>query len=66
MELMDVKQAGQFLRLSPRAVHRLRDTGKMPVPLKLGGVVRWRKPELNAWIADAAPDVRKTGWQWEN
>ena len=33
-------------------VYRLADSGRMPRPLKLGSLVRWRAGEVRQWIAD--------------
>ena len=60
VELLDVKQTAELLNASPRTVYRLADAGKMPRPVKLGSLVRWRGGELRDWIADGCPVVRPT------
>lgn len=49
-ELLDVKQTAKLLNTSARTVYRLTVAGKMPRPLKLGALVRWRAGELRFWI----------------
>ena len=62
-ESISVKETGLIIGLGVRTVYRLRDGGKMPQPLRIGGSVRWRRAELEAWIADGCSDVRRTGWR---
>lgn len=57
-ELLDVKGVAELLRCSPRHCYRLADVGKMPRPLKLGSLVRWRRAELLDWLNAGCPAVR--------
>ena len=57
-ELLSVKNAAALLNCSERTVYRLADAGRLPRPVKLGSLVRWRKGELTAWIADGCQPVR--------
>ena len=62
VELLDVRDVAALLgRCSIRHVHRLADAGKMPQPIKLGSLVRWRRAELDAWIAAGCPSQRPAG-----
>jgi predicted DNA-binding transcriptional regulator AlpA len=54
--LLTAKTLGQILSLSKRQVHRLNSLGKIPVPLRIGGAVRWSAEEISAWLAAGAPD----------
>ncbi|HEX6986067.1 MAG TPA: helix-turn-helix domain-containing protein [Planctomycetaceae bacterium] len=47
-----------LLSVSERHVWRLRDGGLMPAPLKLGSAVRWRRTDLDAWLAAGCPPCR--------
>jgi predicted DNA-binding transcriptional regulator AlpA len=58
--LVDVRWVAAELRCSERHVHRLRDGGLMPAPVKLGALVRWNRNELVKWIADGCPAVSRT------
>ena len=53
--LIDVEQVAAILRCSTRHVYRLADAAKMPRPLKLGALVRWRRSELLDWIDASCP-----------
>src|SRR5262245_20899631 len=59
--LLDVQAVAQLLDCSTRHVYRLADAGRMPPPVRLGALVRWRRADLDAWLADGCPVVRKVG-----
>lgn len=57
--LLTVRQVASLLGCSSRHVHRLTDRGAMPRPTKLGSVlVRWRRADIEEWIAAGCPRVR--------
>jgi len=60
--LLDVVAVAGLLGISERGVWRFRDAGRMPAPVTLGRLIRWRQADLTAWIAAGCPDVRKTHW----
>lgn len=53
--LMTAAQVAELLQVSPRTLWRLLSAGKLPAPLRLGGVVRWRFEEITKWIAAGCP-----------
>ena len=57
-ELLDVGAVAALLDCSRRHVYRLSDAGKMPRPVKLGQLVRWRRSELQAWINGGCEPAR--------
>jgi excisionase family DNA binding protein len=59
--LLDVRAVAQLLDCSPRHVYRLSDAGRMPPPVRLGALVRWRRDALDAWIASGCKQVRHPG-----
>lgn len=56
--LFSVDQVASLLNCSSRHVYRLSDAGKMPAPLRLGSLVRWRKTEIESWIENGCRAVR--------
>lgn len=58
MELIDVSQVAEKLRCSARTVRRLADAGRMPKPVKVGGLTRWRVDVVDEWIGKGCPDVK--------
>jgi predicted DNA-binding transcriptional regulator AlpA len=60
-ELLDVRAVATLLGgCSTRHVFRLADGGRMPAPLKLGSLVRWRRGEVLDWIAAGCLPTRPT------
>ena len=53
--LLDIRQVAAVLDVSVRSVHRLRDGGKIPAPVRIGGSVRWRATEIDEWIERGCP-----------
>ena len=58
-ELLNVKDVADLLSCSPRTIYRLADSGRMPHPLRLGTLVRWRRSDLYAWLDAGCPVIRK-------
>ncbi len=48
--LIDAKAVAAMLGCSWRTIYRLADAGKMPRPLKLGRLTRWRRDQVEAFI----------------
>lgn len=49
-QLIDVKTVAEMVGASWRTVLRWADAGLMPWGVKVGGLRRWRKDEIQAWI----------------
>ena len=60
--MMRVEDLAERLQIGASTVWRRRDQGSLPAPLRLGRSVRWRKEDVDAWINDGCPDVRRTKW----
>jgi len=56
--LLNVRAVAEMLGCSSRHVYRLADGGRMPAPLRLGGLVRWNRAAIETWIDDGCPIVR--------
>jgi excisionase family DNA binding protein len=54
-QLLDVRAVARLLDCSVRHVYRLADGGRMPPPLKLGALVRWRRSDIEQWLTAGAP-----------
>ncbi len=64
--LLTVGDIAVQLQCSTRHVHRLKDYGRMPAPVHLGGLVRWSRTAITQWIANGCPncqDCQKGGRQ---
>ena len=56
--LLDKRAVAALLSCSVRHVERLRDAGKMPPPVRLGRLVRWRRTALDDWVERGCPRCR--------
>ena len=56
---VDAKRLGDMLGISERSVRRLDSAGKLPRPVKIGGSVRWRLGEVEAWLDAGCPPRSK-------
>lgn len=65
--LLTVRQVAETLGCSPRHVYRLADAGRMPRPVRLGSLIRWRRQTgdpttgIEDWIDAGCPAVRQHG-----
>ena len=50
MQILTTREAASFLRLGKPTLERFRLTGAGPVYVKLGGAVRYRSTDLDAWL----------------
>jgi predicted DNA-binding transcriptional regulator AlpA len=60
-DLIDVQAVAAKLTCSTRHARRLADSGKMPPPIKLGNLLRWRRADIDDWIAGGCKAVRTAG-----
>ena len=56
-ELLDVKDVARLLKIGERTVHRFRDMGTMPAPIKLGRLIRWPRKVIQEWIEQGCPST---------
>ena len=57
--LLDVQAVAELLTCSPQHVRRLADAGKMPRPLRIGTLCRWRRADLDLWLSQGCPSCRQ-------
>ena len=55
--LLTVRDVARLLALSERSVWRMSDAGKLPVPVRIGAAVRWRRAEIEQWISEGCPVI---------
>lgn len=49
-ELLDVKRLAEFLSVSPYSVRRWHRQGMGPPSFRVGGMIRYRRSEVEAWL----------------
>lgn len=54
LDILNTKEAAAYVRLGKPTLERFRITGSGPVYVKLGSAVRYRKVDLDAWLASRA------------
>ncbi len=55
--LINIQTLAELLGVSRRHIYRLVDAGKIPRPVKLGGVVRWNGTDIQRWIDAGCPSL---------
>ena len=58
MDILDTSEAAAHVRLSKPTLERFRTSGNGPAFVKLGKSVRYRRSDLDAWLASRV--VRST------
>jgi excisionase family DNA binding protein len=54
-ELLTIEDVAALLKCTHYTVRRKVDARRMPMPLRIDGMVRWRRSDLDQWIADGCP-----------
>jgi excisionase family DNA binding protein len=57
--LWNVSEVAKVMACSTRHVRRMTDAGTMPSPVRLSSAVRWRRADIERWIADGCPNLAK-------
>ena len=55
--LLKDAEVAEKLGVSKRHIHRMRDAGTIPPPLKLGAATRWDSVIIDRWIDDGCKPV---------
>lgn len=50
MSILNTREAAGYVQLSKPTLERFRHKGSGPAYCKLGGAVRYRKTDLDAWL----------------
>lgn len=57
LAMLTADEIARVVNCSPRTVHRLADDGVIPQPVRIGGMLRWRRPDIEGWIERGCPRV---------
>jgi excisionase family DNA binding protein len=55
--LLSAAEVAALLNISTRTLWRLLSARQVPEPIRLGGSVRWRREEVETWIARGCPET---------
>ena len=61
--LLDAEQVGLQLGVSRSTIYRLDAEGRLPQPVHLGRLTRWRREELAQWVQAGCPSRGR--WELE-
>ncbi|RCS41247.1 DNA-binding protein [Bremerella cremea] len=59
--LLSQTELARLLELSSRTISRMNASRKIPQPVRVGRSVRWRRDEVEQWIAAGCPERN----EWE-
>jgi excisionase family DNA binding protein len=59
--LLTVGDVAEMAQVSTRQVWRLRDAGRLPMPVRVGSQIRWRRSDILEWIASGCPSDGEGG-----
>ncbi len=54
-QMLTADELAALLKVSRRTIWRMRSSGQLPRPIKVGGAVRWRLADIEVWIAEGCP-----------
>ena len=57
-ELIDVKTVARMCRVSVWLVYKMAGGGRMPKPIKVGRLLRWKKRAIQRWINAGCPSCK--------
>ena len=57
----DASGVGLMVEMSARSIRRMNSAGRLPRPVKIGGAVKWRVAEIEAWVRAGCPD--RKAWE---
>ena len=61
-EILTIDEIAVYLKAGKRTVYRLASSGKLPA-FKLGGTWRFRRAELDRWIASQIGEANDGGFE---
>ena len=60
--LISADELARLLDCSATHIWRMHSGGKLPKPVKIGRLTRWREAEVSAWVETGAPS--RNAWHW--
>lgn len=56
-EFYTAEELATYLNRCQKTVYRMRSAGKLPKPIMLGKMPRWRKRDIENWLANGCPSL---------
>ena len=60
---VDCVEGAALLGIGRTTFYKLHLSGRLPLPIRFGRSVRWRRAELSDWLAAGCPPREK--WNWK-
>ncbi len=57
--LLEIDEVADLLKCSDRHIRRLCTNGRMPAPIRVGALVRWRRDDILGWIEQGCPPAEQ-------
>lgn len=61
--LLSAAETARMLGIGRTALYALHSSGRLPLPVKLGGRVLWRRDEISAWVSCEPPCPNREKWE---
>jgi excisionase family DNA binding protein len=61
--LLSAGQTAALLGVGRTTLYALHSSGRLPLPVRLGGRVLWRRAEIEAWIMSEPPCPNREKWE---
>lgn len=60
--VLTASQAGELVGLDGSTIRRNSEAGLFPKPIHIGSAVRWRRAEIEDWLAAGCPAAAEWAW----
>jgi predicted DNA-binding transcriptional regulator AlpA len=65
--LIDARELAAMLSVSVPTVWRMRESGRLPEPLRLTAqTIRWRRADIDSWLTAGCPDAQSVAFPQSN
>jgi excisionase family DNA binding protein len=61
--LLSAAKTAKLLGVGRTALYALNSSGRLPLPVRLGGRVLWRRAELEEWVSSEPPCPNREKWE---
>lgn len=56
-QLLSLQTVAKICQVDDKTIRRWIDQGRIPVPMKIGRLLRWKQPVIADWIDNGCPRV---------
>jgi len=61
--LLSAAKTAELLGVGRTSLYALHSSGRLPLPVRLGGRVLWRRAELEEWVSSEPPCPNRERWE---